>query len=225
MRPKGAWYVSFEYKDRPVAQRPQPRVTKAFRNERDAKAFARTKLAEGLNVIAGTLNPHLPKRTIGIAPSHPSATERSGNAIHLTLSTTSNRPRYLRRGCLGAAARVNNAFLRATRSGLLKTNAATPRASNHSPPIDESLSKTSCRVCGSRVFDCHNRRMLHPRNMDPDISAVAALDPCSPTQGLTLKCLDKILFIVHDSHSTAAGLAAAIDNRRCVFLFSLLSVK
>jgi hypothetical protein len=51
-------------KERPVAQRPQPRVTKAFRSERDAKAFARTKLAEGLNVIAGTLNPHLPKRTI-----------------------------------------------------------------------------------------------------------------------------------------------------------------
>ena len=66
-RPKksiGTWYVSFESKERPLGQRPQPRVTKAFRNEREAKAFARAKLAEGLNTSAGTLNPHLPKRTI-----------------------------------------------------------------------------------------------------------------------------------------------------------------
>ena len=64
MRSKGTWYVSFGSKERPLGQRPQPRVTKVFRNERDAKAFAITKLAEGLNVIAGTLNPHHPKRTL-----------------------------------------------------------------------------------------------------------------------------------------------------------------
>jgi hypothetical protein len=39
-------------------------VTKTFRNEQDAKAFARAKLADKLNVNAGTLNPHAPKRTI-----------------------------------------------------------------------------------------------------------------------------------------------------------------
>jgi len=32
--------------------------------EQEAKAFARATLAEGLNVNAGTLNPHLPKRMI-----------------------------------------------------------------------------------------------------------------------------------------------------------------
>jgi hypothetical protein len=63
-RSKGTWYVSFESKERPLGQRAQPRVTKAFRNEQEAKAFARAKLAEGLNTSAGTLNPHLPERTI-----------------------------------------------------------------------------------------------------------------------------------------------------------------
>jgi hypothetical protein len=39
-----------------------------FRNEQEAnKAFAKTKLAEGRNVSAGTLNPHQPKRTIASA--------------------------------------------------------------------------------------------------------------------------------------------------------------
>ena len=47
-----------------MGQRAQSRMTKIFRNEREAKAFARTKLAKGLNTSAGTLNPHLPKRTI-----------------------------------------------------------------------------------------------------------------------------------------------------------------
>jgi len=38
-----------------------------FQNEQDAKAFARAKLAEALNVTAGTLNPHQPKRIIASA--------------------------------------------------------------------------------------------------------------------------------------------------------------
>jgi hypothetical protein len=45
-----------------VGKRSQARAT--FRNEQDARAFARARLAEGSNVNAGTLNPHLPKRTI-----------------------------------------------------------------------------------------------------------------------------------------------------------------
>ena len=61
--PKRKWYVSFEPQG-PVGKRSQARATETFRNEQEAKAFARAKLAEGLNVNAGTLNPHLPKRTI-----------------------------------------------------------------------------------------------------------------------------------------------------------------
>jgi hypothetical protein len=40
------------------------RATETFPNEREAKKFARAKLIDTPNVIAGTLNPHLPKRTI-----------------------------------------------------------------------------------------------------------------------------------------------------------------
>jgi len=40
------------------------RATETFPNEREAKKFARAKSAENQNVSAGTLNPHLPKRTI-----------------------------------------------------------------------------------------------------------------------------------------------------------------
>jgi hypothetical protein len=64
--PKWKWYVSFVPKER-VGKRSQARATETFRNEQEAKAFAKTKLAEGLNVSAGTLNPHLPKRTIASA--------------------------------------------------------------------------------------------------------------------------------------------------------------
>jgi hypothetical protein len=66
-RSKGTWY-SFEPKKRSSGKhRHHPRVTEPFRNEQEAKAFAKTKLAEGLNVSAGTLNPHQPKRTIAAA--------------------------------------------------------------------------------------------------------------------------------------------------------------
>jgi hypothetical protein len=67
-RSKGKWYVSFEHKRRLSGKpRHHPRVTEPFRNEQEAKAFAKTKLAEGRNVSAGTLNPHQPKRTIASA--------------------------------------------------------------------------------------------------------------------------------------------------------------
>jgi hypothetical protein len=67
-RSKGTWYVSFEPKKRSSGKhRHHPRVAEPFRNEQEAKAFAKTKLAEGLNVSAGTLNPHQPKRTIAAA--------------------------------------------------------------------------------------------------------------------------------------------------------------
>jgi hypothetical protein len=43
------------------------RATETFRSELEAKKFARAKLVDTLNVSAGTLNPHLPKRTIAAA--------------------------------------------------------------------------------------------------------------------------------------------------------------
>ena len=61
---RGTWYVSFEL---PRGKRKRVRATKTFPNEREAKKFARAKLTEAQNVSAGTLNPHLPKRTIASA--------------------------------------------------------------------------------------------------------------------------------------------------------------
>ena len=61
---KGTWYVSFEL---PREKRKHARSTETFRSELEAKNFARAKLAETQNVTAGTLNPHLPKRTIAAA--------------------------------------------------------------------------------------------------------------------------------------------------------------
>jgi hypothetical protein len=62
-RSKGTWYVSCESRER-VGKRTQSRVTETFRNEQDAKAFARARLADNRNINAGTLNPQLPKRSI-----------------------------------------------------------------------------------------------------------------------------------------------------------------
>jgi hypothetical protein len=59
------WYVSFEVRRRWTQDR--ARATETFPNEREAKKFARVKLAETQKVIAGTLNPHVPKRTIASA--------------------------------------------------------------------------------------------------------------------------------------------------------------
>jgi hypothetical protein len=63
-RSKDTWYVSFEPKARLPGQRGLMRTSETFRNEQEAKAFARTKLADGSNINAGTLNPYQPKRII-----------------------------------------------------------------------------------------------------------------------------------------------------------------
>jgi hypothetical protein len=61
---KGTWYVSFEAKELTHGKRAHVRLAESFQTEQEAKAFAKAKLADGPNVSAGTLNPHLPKRTI-----------------------------------------------------------------------------------------------------------------------------------------------------------------
>ena len=64
-RSQDTWYVSFELP--PPEKRGHGRATETFPNEREAKKFARAKLVDTINVSAGTLNPHLPKRTIASA--------------------------------------------------------------------------------------------------------------------------------------------------------------
>jgi hypothetical protein len=64
-RSKGTWYVSFEPKQqRARGKRTHTRMAETFQTEQEAKVFARAKLADGLNVNAGTLIPHQPKRMI-----------------------------------------------------------------------------------------------------------------------------------------------------------------
>jgi hypothetical protein len=53
--------VSFEPNERLPGQIGK---TETFRNQQDAKAFAKAKLADGSNINAGTLNPYRPKRII-----------------------------------------------------------------------------------------------------------------------------------------------------------------
>jgi hypothetical protein len=63
-RLKDTWYVSFEIRERQSDRPRPPRATETFRNEKDAKEFAKARLADGSDVNAGTLNPHVPKSTI-----------------------------------------------------------------------------------------------------------------------------------------------------------------
>jgi hypothetical protein len=59
------WYVTFEVpRTGTLVQRRNPRLTKTFETEADARDFARTKFDGGLIVTAGTINPHLPRRAI-----------------------------------------------------------------------------------------------------------------------------------------------------------------
>ena len=64
---KAKWYVSFQPKGLTKGTRTHKRLAETFQTEQEAKAFARAKLAEGLYVSAGTLNPHMPKRMISSA--------------------------------------------------------------------------------------------------------------------------------------------------------------
>jgi hypothetical protein len=63
-RSKDTWYVSFQSLEHVGERSRILRTTETFPNERDAKAFAEVRLADGSSINAGTLNPHLPKRTI-----------------------------------------------------------------------------------------------------------------------------------------------------------------
>jgi len=59
------WYVTFEVpRTGTLVQRRNPRLSKTFDTEAEARDFARTKFDAGLIVTAGTINPHLPRRAI-----------------------------------------------------------------------------------------------------------------------------------------------------------------
>ena len=62
------WYVSYRSNIAPAcaseSTRRVVRATRKFKTEADARQFARTIIAEGWSAIAGTINPHTPKKTI-----------------------------------------------------------------------------------------------------------------------------------------------------------------
>jgi hypothetical protein len=59
------WYVTFEVpRSGTLLQRRNPRLSKIFETEAEAKAFARRKFDAGLIVTAGTINPYRPRVAI-----------------------------------------------------------------------------------------------------------------------------------------------------------------
>ena len=61
------WYVSYRSNISPKREsggRRCVRATRKFKAEADAKQFAREIIENGWSAIAGTLNPHAPKKTI-----------------------------------------------------------------------------------------------------------------------------------------------------------------
>ena len=66
INPVATWFVTYQPAGS-TSRKGYRRKSMQFSNEQDAKAFAKDRLAEGLELTAGTLNPHSPKRFIGAA--------------------------------------------------------------------------------------------------------------------------------------------------------------
>ena len=61
------WYVSYRSNITPKrddGERRFVRATRKFKTETDAKKFAQEVIEKGWSAIAGTLNPHAPKKTV-----------------------------------------------------------------------------------------------------------------------------------------------------------------
>jgi len=61
------WYVSYRSNIEPKHRDEEPRrvrATRRFKAEAEAKQFAQEIIKDGWSAIAGTLNPHVPKKTI-----------------------------------------------------------------------------------------------------------------------------------------------------------------
>jgi hypothetical protein len=62
---RGTWFVTYEVPKGPTSTgRRSSRATKTFQDEQAAKEFAQKQFAEGLNVNAGTISPHVPRQAI-----------------------------------------------------------------------------------------------------------------------------------------------------------------
>jgi hypothetical protein len=64
------WYVSYRSNikaQRENGERRSLRATRTFKAEADARQFALEAVEKGWSVIAGTLNPHTPKKTVASA--------------------------------------------------------------------------------------------------------------------------------------------------------------
>ena len=67
MSDQDIWYVSYRSNIMPkrdAGERRSARATRKFKAEAEAKQFAQEVIKEGWSAIAGTLNPHSPKRTV-----------------------------------------------------------------------------------------------------------------------------------------------------------------
>ena len=61
------WYVSYRSNIAPKrddGERKLTRATRKFKHEAEARQFANEIIEQGWSAIAGTLNPHTPKKTI-----------------------------------------------------------------------------------------------------------------------------------------------------------------
>jgi hypothetical protein len=61
------WYVSYRSNIAPKRENEERgcvRATRRFKTEAEAKQFAQEIIKKGWSAIAGTLNPHLPKKTV-----------------------------------------------------------------------------------------------------------------------------------------------------------------
>jgi hypothetical protein len=61
------WYVSYRTNITPKrddGERRSVRATRKFKTEAEAKRFAEEIIKDGWSAIAGTLNPHTPKKTV-----------------------------------------------------------------------------------------------------------------------------------------------------------------
>jgi hypothetical protein len=69
---------------------------------------------------------------------------------------------------------------------------------DHSAGVDRLLGEIDSGFCRRRIRGCCDRSVFHLRDVNSNISAIDALDPCPPPHRLTLKCLNQILFVIHE---------------------------
>ena len=67
MTDRDTWYVSYRSNITPIrddGERRSARAARTFKTEAQAKQFAQEVINDGWSAIAGTLNPHTPKKTV-----------------------------------------------------------------------------------------------------------------------------------------------------------------